>query len=108
MSSVNENCFIVTVEFSALHGGMMTSWFITEMAENMNTATENSVAEMNIFHCHHISGFYFDFDYTGHGQQPVHSQALWSNFLIYEATEWEAFININAYFIKLMHIKPAL
>ncbi len=23
----------------------------------MNTATGNSVAEMNIFHCHHISGF---------------------------------------------------
>lgn len=27
---------------------------------------------------------------------------------MYEATEIEAFVNINAYFIKLMHINPVL
>lgn len=57
MSSVDENCFIVTVELTALHGRMMTSWFITEEAENMNAATENSNGEMHIFHCHHIRCF---------------------------------------------------
>lgn len=59
--------------------------------------------------------------YKGHGKKyeqclkiawtwSVFSLVLSNNFLIYMygATEIEAFVNVNAYFIKLMHINPVL
>jgi len=43
------------------------------MAENMNAASENSIAEMKIFHHHYHQWF---LDNTAHGQRSVHSEAL--------------------------------
>lgn len=85
-------------EPSALRG-VMTRWFITDAVENMSAATGNGAVQMGIS--------LTDTTSAASRQRPAHWEALWSHFLVWGAAEWEAFININAYFIKLMHIKPA-
>lgn len=75
-------------QISALHD-TMTSWFITEIVEKKYEQCLKIALTRT---------------------WSVLSRVLWCHFLIYmyEATEIEAFVNINAYFIKLMHINPVL